>query len=91
MSAKSYYRGHEIYYNEEDKEWRYCNNDANIINDRPCVNCRKQAIDDIDFCLYGLHDCDFIDAACCGHGVTKGYIKLKDSRLFEEVLFDGDD
>ena len=85
---KNYTRGHEIYYDEKNEVWRFSNNDADVSNDRPCVKCKKQSIDDVDFCLYGLHDCDFIAAACCGHGVKKGYILLKDGRRFEEV--DGD-
>ena len=84
MSARQYLRGHEIYYDEKQQTWRFSNNDADITNDRPCKKCGKQSIDDIDFCLYALHDCDFIQSACCGHGVKKGYIKLKDGRIFRE-------
>lgn len=91
MTAKAYTRGHEVYYDEEEKEWRYNDNHTSINNNRLCSKCDKQPIDDVDFCLYGLHDCDFIVSACCGHGVENGYILLKDGRRFEEVDGGSDD
>ena len=86
MSAKQYLRGHEIYYDDEKKAWIYTENGERVYDNEciECVKCDKPPIDDVDFCLYALHDCDFINAACCGHGVKPGYIKLKDGRVFRE-------
>ena len=32
-----------------------------------------------------MTDAALVEAACCGHGVEKGYILLKEGRRFEEV------
>jgi len=95
MSATGHIRGHKIYFSEEDKRWHYKDTD-NIVTESDiqyCVKCRKPCIDGVDFCLYGLRDCDFINSACCGHGVEQGYIMLKDGRRFvlEQNSGDSDD
>ena len=84
MTVESYCRGHKIYYDEKTETWRFTDNDADINNNRQCTKCGKQPINDVDFCLQGLTTSDFISDACCGHGVEKGYIKLKDGRIFRE-------
>lgn len=90
MTANDHIRGHEIYYDDDDKCWKYVETNKRVYDNtiENCVKCNKPPIDDIDFCLYGLKDADLIEAACCGHGVEKGYILLKDGRRFEEVEHD---
>lgn len=62
------------YYADNNKLARYWANNPNktIINQRPCIRCgRMPTKEGYDPCLgyiKGVHD------ACCGHGVTDGYI-----------------
>ena len=90
MTAEGFIRGHEIYYDCNNMTWRYKNNHKIVKkdDDLKCPRCGEKPVDSVDFCLSGLKDCDFIEAACCGHGVEKGYILLKDGRRFEEVITD---
>ena len=55
-------------------------------DEKPCVRCGKYpSSTGADYCLKGLEDCNFITAACCGHGVPgEGYIMLADGRIFRE-------
>ena len=92
MVARSFNRGHETYFDCNTMSWRYKHSHKYVkdTDDLKCPRCGKKAIEDVDFCLYPLHECDFIEAACCGHGVKKGYIKLKDGRIFREENNGGD-
>ena len=91
MTARAYVRGHEVYYDEEERFWRYKETNKKVYKETVtyCVRCNKPEIHGADFCMQGLLGSDFIVGACCGHGVEKGYILLADGRRFEEV--DGDD
>lgn len=82
MTVTGYTRGHKIYYDYDEREWKYCDNNKPIINEiRPCVNCKQLPVDDKDYCLRNIE----IVSACCGHGIEEGYIQLKDGRLFKEI------
>lgn len=78
----------KLTYNPETGRWE--DEDGNIgwEHKRVCSQCGKPRLDingvsDCDFCLQALTSCDFIDNACCGHGVDKNaYISLKDGRRF---------
>lgn len=80
----------EIMWNEKNKHWEYMNGDIciNAKRKKVCSKCNKPQIDingveDADFCLQSLTNCDFITAACCGHGVDEdAYIALADGRRF---------
>ena len=87
----SYYRGHRIYYDYETEKWHYEDNDKYIKSEnRPCTRCGKTpTLSGADYCLKDLEVCDFINAACCGHGERIGYISLQDGRIFREI--DSDD
>ena len=87
----SYYRGHNTYYNYETEKWYYEDNDKYIKSEnRPCARCGKTpTLSGADYCLKDLEVCDFINAACCGHGERIGYISLQDGRIFREI--DSDD
>lgn len=91
MVATSYVRGHEVYYDEEEKFWKYKENNKRVDEKTVtyCSKCNKPEINGADFCMQGLLSSDFIISACCGHGVHKGFIKLADGRTFKEV--GGDD
>ena len=85
MTAEAFIRGHEIYYDCNTMAWRYKNTHKIVKDDDlECPRCNEKPVDGVDFCLQGLKDCGFISDACCGHGVEKGYIKLKDGRIFRE-------
>lgn len=78
----------KLTFNPETGRWE--DEDGNIgwEHKRVCSQCGKPRLDlngvsDCDFCLQALTSCDFIDNACCGHGVDKNaYISLKDGRRF---------
>lgn len=78
----------KLTFNTETGRWE--DEDGNIgwEHKRVCSQCGKPRLDlngvsDCDFCLQALTSCDFIDNACCGHGVDKNaYISLKDGRRF---------
>ena len=83
----SYYRGYSTYYDYETEKWYYEDNDKYIKSeDRPCARCGKTpTLSGADYCLKDLEVCDFINAACCGHGERIGYISLQDGRIFREI------
>lgn len=78
----------KLTFNPETGRWE--DEDGNIgwEHKRVCSQCGKPRLDlngvsDCDFCLQALTSCDFIDNACCGHGVDENaYISLKDGRRF---------
>jgi len=79
--GRAYNRGHEIYFNYVKEEWRYSDDDSSADNDRACKRCKHYPTDEgHDHCLGNLGD--NVKAACCGHGVERGYIMLKDGRMF---------
>ena len=68
--AKSYSRGHEVYY--DGLIWRYTDTNEVIDDTRPCKRCGcNPTKDGYDACLGHI---DGATSACCGHGVEKGYI-----------------
>ena len=83
----SYYRGYSTYYDYETEKWYYEDNDKYIKSEnRPCARCGKTpTLSGADYCLKDLEVCDFINAACCGHGERIGYISLQDGRIFREI------
>lgn len=85
MVAKCYIRGHKAYFDENKNEWLFCDEELNNENVEVCPHCNHTHMsDDCDWCLRELKKCDFIISACCGHNVEKGYIMLKDGRIFRE-------
>ena len=68
-------RGHEIYFDEENKVWRYRDNNEVIREDRECKRCgRKPTKEGYDACKGYIEGAKSV---CCGHGVTKP-IEIKD-------------
>ena len=85
MVAKTYIRGNKVYFDEDENEWLFYDEKLNNENVEVCPRCHHiHKIDDCDWCLRELEKCDFIISACCGHNVEKGYIMLKDGRIFRE-------
>ena len=67
MVAHSKHRGHEMYFDEATKHWRY-SDDASFVKDaeRPCGVCREyRTPEGHDPCLGTLPG---VTNACCGHG-----------------------
>ena len=88
MTVIQHIRGHLVDYDDEKKCWRYKDTGKRVFPDDgniKCTRCQKTPVHDADFCLQGLRSSDFITAACCGHGVFPGYIKLADGRVFREA------
>lgn len=83
--------GEEFEYNYEENKWQYPDKNYENIGGkkkRICGRCGKPQIDingveNVDFCMQGLTQCDFIYASCCGHGDdSQAYIALADGRIF---------
>lgn len=67
--ATSYSRGWSIYYDWSAENWRYCNNDEIINNERLCKKCgRTPTKDGYDACIGHIEGAT---AACCGHGILE--------------------
>ena len=85
MVAKSYIRGHKAYFDENENKWLFDDEKLNNEIVEVCPHCHHiHMSEDCDWCLKSLEKCDFIVSACCGHSVEKGYIMLKDGRVFRE-------
>lgn len=64
-----YYNGNKVVWNGE--EWLY-EDETNTSEPRPCPKCNKLPTKEgHDACLNELAG---VRAACCGHGVTEGYV-----------------
>lgn len=74
--AKSYSRGHEIEYDENDAVWYYTDNGFPLSSDRACKRCGRAPIDDHDVCIGYVEG---LSSACCGHGITRGFKMEKES------------
>jgi hypothetical protein len=65
----SWLKGHIIYFDSID--WRFKDNNKKIYK-RPCIKCGGKS--EHDDCLGVIPN---VTSACCGHGVTKKFIKEK--------------
>lgn len=84
MTSYSFDRGYKTYYNEEKKEWLYCDDDTSAKVERQCKNCGHMPLETgEDWCLGNIPN---VKNACCGHGVIEGYFQLEDGRIFREEL-----
>jgi hypothetical protein len=78
MTARGYFRGYPIFWDEESKEWRFVDNNAIMRTEhdkRPCKKCGKVFQgSNPDPCLGNLPG---VDNACCGHGIKEyAYIRF---------------
>ena len=68
MSAKSYSRGNEIYY-DSDGLWKYSDDDSVFDDSKPCKRCGKYPNKDgSDACTGWVEG---MKSVCCGHGITE--------------------
>ena len=75
--ARSYSRGHEIYFDKSDGIWRYSDNNEPVNETRTCKQCGKPPTKEgYDACLGYIPGAK---AACCGHGIEKTYVKMKEN------------
>lgn len=79
MTARSYFRGHPTYWDEQLQGWRYTDTGEPIPGwggeIRPCAKCGAVfEMHEPDACLGQLPG---VDNACCGHGVPdQAYIRF---------------
>ena len=67
---KSYSRGYSIEYKNG---WIYSDTKESITKERPCIRCKKMPTKEgYDTCLGYIKGAT---SACCGHGVTKKWIR----------------
>lgn len=69
--SKTYLRGHEVYF--DGTNWRYADTNEIFDDSRPCKKCGKHPTKEgYDACIGHIEGAT---SACCGHGITKGYVK----------------
>lgn len=63
-----------------NNEWVYGDTKNPIKNNkRPCIKCGKYSTEEgHDSCIANLPG---VKNACCGHGVTQGYLHFEDGRI----------
>ncbi len=75
----SHNRGHETYYDDGAKCWRYSDTNEIVNDNRPCKKCGcSPTKEGYDACLGYI---DGATSACCGHGVEKGFIMYSDKTV----------
>lgn len=87
MDGFCYLHGHMLYWNSDEKAYRFAKDDSLYIrfddNDEvvektevelECPKCEMKIEDDADPCLGYLPG---VRNACCGHGVHEGYIEFE--------------
>lgn len=85
MVAKEKHRGHEMYFDESVKHWRYLDDDSFVKDvERPCGVCSKSRTPEgHDACLGTLTG---VLNACCGHGdVDAAYVVFHDGTRLSGV------
>lgn len=76
MTAKSFYRGHPIYYYEDGVGWRFEDDGEPVTDVRPCGSCHRRRTErGHDPCIADLPG---VSNACCGHGHGGAYVQLDD-------------
>lgn len=74
--VSSYERGHKIIWLQGKQAWIYGDIAREINGKRQCKRCGKPPTKKgHDACLGNL---DGVKNACCGHGVERGYIQLRE-------------
>ena len=69
MSAKGYYRGHSIVW--ENEQWLYEDTKGPITEERACLKCGELPTSEgHDACLGRIEG---VTSACCGHGKEPAY------------------
>ncbi len=66
--VKGYYRGHEMYFDQSEQSWKYCDDDTLVKEnkDRVCGKCGEYRTEKgHDPCIADLPG---VMNACCGHG-----------------------
>ena len=73
--------GHPIYYDWNEKEWKYQDNGKQIDSEkRACPRCNQfQTENGHDPCIANLPG---IKSACCGHGTKNKILKNDNLRLY---------
>lgn len=75
MAARSRLRGHPIIW---DEGWVYEDSGQGIDDGRPCLHCNRfPTKEGHDACLGYIPG---VTSACCGHGVGKMFVRMKDEK-----------
>jgi len=76
VSVISYDRGHEIGYDGKTGRMFYVDTGDTCTGDRACIRCGQTPTPEgYDACAGYIEGARY---ACCGHGVTKSYLIMKD-------------
>lgn len=76
VDALSWTMGHRIISYRGSEEWFYADTGESTAESRACIKCNNFATKEgHDPCIVNLPGVQF---ACCGHGITEGYIHFWD-------------
>lgn len=80
-------RGHKVKYDRGKNTWVYADTGEELVipwatkEDRPCIKCGKKPLaNGEDPCLGNLPG---VRSACCGHGVSKGFVMFDNGLCIE--------
>ena len=73
--------GHPVW-SKDGEDWFYEDGSTYVeSNPKPCMKCKKLPTKDgHDPCIANMVG---VTDACCGHGVTKGYLKFREGNTIE--------
>jgi hypothetical protein len=72
----SHIRGHEIFFDNDQREFLYSDSLGTIRADRACNHCGKQPTPEgYDACLGHIEGAV---SACCGHGIDEKFVIMRD-------------
>ncbi len=79
MTATAYTRGYEIFFDEKDNMWKYCDSHDSSKHKRACKRCGRIPLKGgYDACLGKIEG---VKHACCGHGIeSQKYMIYKNKK-----------
>lgn len=74
-TVSSHTRGWKILWDSVKQKWFYADTGESVDIERPCKRCGQLSTPEgYDACLGYVEG---VESACCGHGVSKAFIKFK--------------
>ena len=84
MNISSHTHGWKIFWDKDAEAWFYFNNGESAEIVRPCKHCGKSPTPEgYDACLGYIKGAE---SACCGHGITEPFVRMKLGGEYEVLL-----
>lgn len=76
--------GHLLFYDWDKQTWRYSDDGSIADHNRPCIRCgHLPTPEGYDACLGKIPGAR---AACCGHGVQRGYVMYHQNKYLNIIF-----